>query len=232
MNHAGGAYVRNTSCWLADLVAKLTCISPWNSNGGQNQAGTLVSPRHLVMAEHYQFGVGTKVRYITADNQVVERTVTAVQSVGPSNSQDYYATDITVALLDSDVPPSISPAKVLPNNWLSYLPSLTTVTGVPAIATNQYKQVLVSDFISTQTGIAPTNAQRLLFFRTIISGDSGSPAFLVVNNELVLLTTWTWGGGGGGPNYANLLASINAVMTSLGGSYQLTPADLSGFPTY
>lgn len=64
----------------------------------------------------------------------------------------------------------------------------------------------------------------------IILGDSGSPAFLVVNNELVLTNVWS-GIGTGYALYADA-SVVNGMMATLGGGYQLTQADLSGFPTY
>lgn len=223
MDHENETYVRNTDCWLSDIADQLTCLSPWNSNRAQRKAGTLVSPRHLVMAKHYQYPVDTVVRFIDEDDQIVEREVSAKQSVGP--------TDITVVLLDSDVPSSINFAKVLPSNWTSYLSTPAGFCKLPAVGTNQFKKATVRDTMRFGDFTGPTDSQRALFYSNVIPGDSGHPAFLIINDELVLLTTWT-GPGDNGPDYTSLASDINSVMTSLGGGYQLTTVDLSGFSTY
>lgn len=63
----------------------------------------------------------------------------------------------------------------------------------------------------------------------IRSGDSGSPAFIVLNGELVVTNVWSsisWGY----PFYADTI--VNDMLTTLGGGYQLTVADMSGFQVY
>ncbi|MCK9458169.1 MAG: hypothetical protein M0R80_00635 [Proteobacteria bacterium] len=242
MDHTTPHYVRNTNCWLSG-ISNVSCISPWNSNGGKNQAGTLISPRHIAFAEHYQFGAGTVIRYITDDDQVVEKTVLATQSIGPPNYADMYFSDITIGVLDSDIPPTIKFAKLLPTNWANYLPSFGPGTGslildrIPGVATNQLKEALVGDYVSTHSVYYPENSQRQLLYSKIIGGDSGSPGFIIIHDELVFLTTWTTPGGG--PQYLNYLSEINAAMaslsngrftageTALGHAYTLTHVDLS-----
>lgn len=55
---------------------------------------------------------------------------------------------------------------------------------------------------------------------------------MIVNNAMVLLCTWYGGGGGSGPFITHHRAAINAAMSTLGGGYTLTDADLSAFTTY
>lgn len=229
-NHAAATYVRNTGCWAADL--DLTCCSPWNSSGANTRAGTLISPRHIAFAEHYQIGVGATVRFVAGDNTVVDRTMTARQSLSGGSG---YETDITIGLLDSDVPESISFARVLPANWATYLPSLSHALRVPCLVLDQEEKALVADLTSLGSMASfaqPNDATRLSFYESIISGDSGNPAFLIDSSGLILVTTWTFGGAGSGPDYSDWLTGLNAILTSLGGGYQLTAADLSGFNTY
>jgi hypothetical protein len=248
-NHAGSVYVRNADCWATDV--DLTCISPWNSTGGNKRAGTLISPRHIIFAEHYPIGVSATVRFVTADNVVVERTVTAVQNVGPANAEDNYASDFCIGLLDSDVPETITFAKVLPADCGDYLPSMIPITSadwvLPALYLDQEEKALVTSWWGTVPQAltrvltekvsfrVPSDATQLSFFEDIIDGDSGNPQFLIIGGELVLLGTWTYGTSflaGSGPFTTYWADEINAAMTTLGGGYQLTEVDLSGFPTY
>lgn len=64
----------------------------------------------------------------------------------------------------------------------------------------------------------------------VIVGDSGAPAFLLINNELVLVNVWSQVGSGYG-FYADATI-VNGMLDTLGGGYQLTEVDLSEFPTY
>ena len=240
-NHETATYVRNPNCWAASL--DLTCISPWNSTGGGTRAGTLISPRHVLFCEHLDFHptVGATIRFIAADNTVETRTITAL-ATHPDYTPNYQYTphfpDITIGVLDSDVPNTISFAKVLPQNWGEYFPSVgAPVAGltIPSLVLDQEEKALVADWRSSSMlnyFALPVNAQRQIFFETIISGDSGNPAFLIINDELVVLNTWTFGGAGSGTNLVPHKDAINTMMTSLGGGYQLAEVDLSGFPAY
>lgn len=224
-NHLTSTYVRNTSCWAYGL--DLTPISPWNSMAGNLRAGTLVSPRHIVFAAHYTINNGSTIRFITADNQVVSRTLVSQMSGGG---------DLRVGLLDSDVPETIGFVKVLPSNWANYFPSLSFVYRVPTLVVDQEEKALVNDLRSLSGGSAsfaqPQDVTRYGFFELIIDGDSGNPAFLIINGELVLICTWQYGGAGSGPSLTYYASTINAAMTALGGGYQLTVVDLSGLNSY
>jgi hypothetical protein len=232
-DHANGIYVRNTSCWAFDL--DLTCISPWNSLDGPRRAGTLVSPRHVLFAAHYPAIANMTMRFVDEDNTVVTRTVTAVLT-HPSYTP--YFPDIQIGVLDSDVPAGITFAHVLPSTWANQLPALSYVRTLPALCLDQEEKALVTDLggANNSAGFAsPVGinfAQRLAFHENKVGGDSGNPAFLIINDQLVLLTVWTYGGAGSGTFVTQQISIINDMMTELGGGYQLTEIDLSGFTNY
>lgn len=232
-DHAAPAYVRNVNHWAAAHVQKLTCCSPWNSDGSFTKAGTLISPRHVVFATHFLPAVSSTIRFITTDNTIVTRTITALESITVTG---VLYPDITIGILDSDVPASISFAKVLPDGWEAKLPNITTVRP-PAICTDQEEKLLIraADSIDASqpdalaTFVSPPDVAYLTFYENLISGDSGNPCFFLINGELVLLTVWSRGGGGQGTSVAAFKSEINTIMTNLGGGYQLTEVDLSGF---
>ena len=78
-DHTNKVYVRNTDCWAYGL--DLTCMSPWNSEHHERKAGTLISPRHAVWARHYNIPVNTTLRFVDADNIVVDRRIVATKYV-------------------------------------------------------------------------------------------------------------------------------------------------------
>ena len=234
-------FVRNGDFWAADV--DLTCISAYNSygwggEGGPQRAGTLVSPRHFLCATHFLLPVGTRMYFVKPGGRVVVRTVTDFRTVGP---------DITVGVLDSDVPTGINFAKVLPSTSFNWRKRLYAPEGseaqvypwpVPVLNVNQFREGLVADVETWgPAGInyvcsnrPPTDPQRQVFYKDVIVGDSGSPSFVIINNTAVLLTQWTYGGAGQGDEDAFYAPAINAAMTQLGGGYQLTEIDLSAFP--
>lgn len=227
-DHVTPTYTRNANCWAASL--NLTAISPWNSRGSNTRAGVAITPRHTIQADHYPLAVSDTIRFIAADNTVVTRTVSAVQSIG--------RTDIQIALLDSDLPASITPMKFAPANLYDYLPSLESFS-VPFMATDYEEKIFVKENCST----CWSDASLYGSFRTsktdpfnrmaeaIIGGDSGNPVCMVVNGEPVVLAHWY--GVDYGPLYHQFLSSgIAPALSLLGGGHSLSTVDLSGFTSY
>jgi hypothetical protein len=232
MDHNNSIYTRNTNAWVNDL--NLTSISPWNSAGSNRMAGTLISPKHIVYATHYQMPIGSKIRFVTKDNIVVERTL--INKISPRYEEVYFP-DITVGVLDSEVPSSIGFAKILPSNWNEYLLQSNDAPGllknqIPCLGIDQEEKALVTglSLLTNRAIFNPLNKEPYTtFYENIIAGDSGNPAFMIINNELVLITIWTFGYGGSGTFLTAQKNAINQIMNELGGGYQLTEIDLSSF---
>ena len=196
-------YVRNTSFFLQGTHAEaLTCASPWNSTGGTRRAGTAITPRHAVCANHYPIPVGATIRFIASDNTVITRTVVQAARIF-SNGQ---GTDSWMILLDSDLPASITPCKIFPDGYETYLPAGATTTAaarLPLLAMDFSENGIALDLIKetsmtipTMGYGAPTIPHRLAFYDPIIVGDSGNPIFGVIGSELWLLSTFFGAGTG------------------------------------
>lgn len=220
-------YVRNFDNWAQDL--DLTPMSPWNSSLGHRLAGTLISPRHIIFAAHYLIPIGTTVRFVDGQNNVVDR-VMVDRRVHPDYSGSTLFPDLAVGILDSDVPESISFVKVLPDDWQQYIAGEGRL---PALCLDQEEKAIVADFRYppfTNGRVLfsfPDDPKRLEFSESLIGGDSGNPALLILNDELVLVTVWTFGGAGGGTSVFAHKDDINAMMSDLGTDYQLTEIDMS-----
>jgi hypothetical protein len=233
-DHANQTYVRNPNFWGAGI--DLTCISPWNSNAANRKAGTLITPRHIVGAAHYEYGVGTTVRFVTTDNQVVDRVVT-----GMKRHPDYtpYSPDLTVYTLNSDLPETITPCKVFPADNGDYLTEANLYDTRPAgLGLDQEEKGLIIDLANNWGFRTSTDANRLIFHENKIVGDSGNPAFVILNGELVLITAWTWGGAGAGTAVCEHIDALNQMIADadaqagVSTGYTVTEADFSSFPTY
>jgi hypothetical protein len=237
-------YVRNTSFFLQGTHAEaLTCASPWNSTGGTRRAGTAITPRHAVCASHYPIPVGETIRFIASDNTVITRTVVQAARIFSNGN----GTDAWMILLDSDLPASITPCKIFPDGYETYLPAGATTAAafaLPLLAMDFSENGIALDIIAelatatvpTMTFGAPTIPHRLAFYDPIIVGDSGNPIFAVIGSELWLLSTFF--GAGSGPFYGGLVSELNAMITTLDTlqgditGHTVTVGDLSSYTAY
>ena len=231
-DHSTPNYVRNTNLWCSDI--DLTCISPWNSRNSNKRAGTLITPRHVLNAAHYPLSNGDTIRFIADDGTVHTRTIS-----GTTNHPDYspYYPDLRLYTLDSDLPAAISPCTVMPADWNDYL--VNNADNRPAaLLLDQEEKALIADLRTSSAFSFPTDADRLIFSESIISGDSGNPSFIILNGELVLVTVWTYGGAGSGTPVSDNIADLNTMIATtdaqagVSTGYTVTEADFSAFPNY
>jgi len=97
-----GGWARSSTVWTNNGTTPLnfTGASPWNSLGGYKWGGTLISPRHFLMANHTQIPIGDTIVFVNSSNTVFSYTIVNEAQVGSS--------DIRVAELDRDVDSSIA----------------------------------------------------------------------------------------------------------------------------
>ncbi|KAH3695107.1 hypothetical protein DPMN_082563 [Dreissena polymorpha] len=138
---------------------------------------------------------------------------------------------MVVGELDSDVPSSISFAKVMPRNLTKILPPFHNV---PVMDTDFEEKALVADLRLESGNMVwltrpETSSIRNLFYEDKISGDSGNPVFLAVKNELVLMFMFTYGGAGSGTSVTAHFGDINNILANWGSTYRLTEMDLTSF---
>jgi len=206
-------FTRSTTCWAKNI--DLSPLSPWNSNGGTQQAGTLISPRHIVFANHFPVPNGSTLIFVDMNNNSYIRTL--------SNQAQIVSTDIRIGVLDSDLSSNVSFCQVASFDLVSITDSNNKVA---ALYTDQEEKALVGDFYNTSSNgnmRQPSNAQRASFYEQAIGGDSGGPVGFVYNNKLILLFTFFHGNGSeDGPSIPYYINQINSAMTTLGGGYTLS----------
>ncbi|MCE0483671.1 MAG: hypothetical protein LV479_05480 [Methylacidiphilales bacterium] len=243
---AGNTFIKNQSNWAASV--DLTCISVYNDRPdgyGLKFQTTAISPRHGIGPAHTSAPIGTHYNWLASDGTTITRKVIAKTTA---------ANDIEIYLFDSDLPPTISPAKMLPPTWTQFL-------GVPANAGKSPLQIHIPVIMPTQeSGIYVNESSTiiqtpdlLMMFRPpstdigrafsnlknghngIWSGDSGFTAGIVVNGGYVPIVEWHFGGSGSGPFLPAYYSEMNAAMHKLSqdahliSDYRLTPVDLSHF---
>lgn len=215
----GGTYVRNATGITRNI--DLTSVSVWNSGTDSRETATLISPRHVLLAQHYWDdagqGDGRTFRWVTSDGTVVTRTLSSSTQVG--------VTDFRIGYLDSDVPSTISFSKTLSVSDLAKL-----ITNTPLLFLDQNLNAHIggrADTISNAINLGGNlhgdsylKSNFASFFVEAVTGDSSHPVFVVLDGKATVLTSLegiTYGG-----SMANQLTGINSAMTSLGGGYQLS----------
>ena len=178
----------NTNCWANGIDT--TCASLWNSRSGYQRAGTAISRRHILASYHFSFKVNDEVLFYGSDGNVYTNTIIS----GSISSEP----DLQVLALAQELPPSISHARILPENYAEYIWS---GYGLPCLFVDQDEHMVVQEFSNIPmrkgrllAGMAPHVAERHAFHEGAVNGDSGSPRFLVVGNQVVLMNI-TWYGG-------------------------------------
>jgi len=212
----------------------------------------LISPRHVIHASHTVLNVGDVLTWLGSDSVLHSATVASGGSVA--------GTDISIVYLSAALPSSCKPANIFPSSTFATsgacaIPAIgidqnlgiSGLVNVPLMHANQNQEVLLLDWLGWGNASAdalcnaPIETSRMAWGTSpasgisgIYSGDSDSPVFTVLPGDvtktpvLVFVCHTT----AGGPNISNNIAAVQALMNSLGGSYTLSQADISGFPTY
>lgn len=223
-------WVWSSTAWTTNNTPlDFTGMSPWNSRGGYTRAGTLITPRHIALADHYLLSVGDTVLFVDGDNNVITRTVTNVSRV--------LSSDISIAKLDSDLPSAIAYYPILDN--LTYEKYLNDgydmdIYDLPFVVFDQEDHAIIKDtkknhLISDETLIhmSSQESSRLTFNETLIGGDSGNSGFVLIGNKPVLVLTHY--SSGSGPSYSYYKDNIQDVIDAMGGEYQLSTINLDCF---
>ncbi len=192
------SFLRNPGLWIGRKV-DLSAISAYSdkpNSFGTKFAITAISPMHCIAAAHVSMHVGDHFNFVGSDNVTVMRTIVAT-----ANPID----DITIALLNQPLPPSVRPTAILPRDWNDYLRAGVDLD-MPGVFINQHNRLYLAEIAGITRGPSPmvvcrfpSGLVRQRFNIQIISGDSSFPLMAVVHGQPVLLALWHFGGYGAGP---------------------------------
>lgn len=228
INDTTHTYTRNTSLFAADV--DFTCVPALSGaiNSAQTM-GVLVAPDIMIQANH-SHPSGT-MYFVKNDNTTVSRTITSGMNIA--------GTDIYVAKLDSAVPAGITPCKVFSSTAFTNKVSSTSIAYLqpPVVYTNQHRVLRVGKIsygvntpFSQQINIVRGSGTYSDWYTVPCCGDSGSPAFALINGEAIVLGVWYTASSV--PNLSGYITQINAAMATLGSSNTLSTVSLSGFHTF
>lgn len=231
IDHAATNYVRNAACWATNV--DLGCIPVWNSATDNSEfSPTLISPESGLACNHAYPGIGSRVRWVTAAGEIVERSILASQQVW---------NDLRAFRLSEPIT-NITPAGLFASTNLFAVHTNGLSGGaqcrgyrIPVVSSDQFMRASVRDIyhMGAMTAfIQPVDAARLAYFTAAISGDSGSPSFMIVSNKPILIAVYTTGGAGTGPGIPTLYDAVTNICRQLGDTNVISAYDTSGFITY
>ncbi len=175
-----------------------------------HQAGTAVTRCHVVYADHYPRGGA--INFHRKDGTLFSSNTVSTQRIT--------GYDITVARIVPCLPegwkiyPLIDAADIVLSQELAQTPYVNThfntIDGIRRISVTAVGGLASFRVFGTYNTNMPGFMQAIAQ-----NGDSGSPSFIVVEGELVLVSTFSSGGyGGGGPFYGTALVQA-AVQNAI-----------------
>jgi hypothetical protein len=241
----------------------LTALVAWNSRtNGKQLGGFAITPQHVVSTQHAAYLPGDVVFFVTADNQLVQRTVTHTKGTG----FDSLTTDYVMCLLDSPLPDTIKPLEIMPADSAKYFNGSNPTfyyslsNRLTNVWVDQNEKVIVGEFKSINwrslddpspdaytdqdksewnimTGFTGSEVAEA-WKKDAAAGDSGSVPMLMVGDKLVATglysdeTSGHWYGQLDVNNDLKRLIEDVDAKAGISTGYTPTEADLNGFVTY
>lgn len=243
-NTLGGALKPNRNSWLYPL--DFTGVSTWQGEWGDaRKTGTLIAPQYMIQAAHYVYPTGNKVRFADRNGVIEERTTVDFRVIPQS--------DIQITKLDRPLPTDrfkiykiFSKDEFIRKNSFDQIPLINNRHGQTSnlkfLTVNQDRSVVIYQAMAdSQDSTDSWNKQVLGCennfgsytnpnFAGLRTGDSGSPGFVSLNNELILIETHSGAlSCMGGPFISNFAENINSAIAEMGGTDRLGTVSLSGF---
>ena len=175
----------NIDAWSYGI--DFSCTSIWNDSFDYQYGdpATLLSPQHVILAKHLVSPIGRSYTFCGTNGFHAVRTLVATQGVA--------STDITIGLLDNPLPESFVPAKLLPDGYERYIGNGAFI---PILHMDQDRHSFVQELppmpryekrfyeILCNRG---STANRLKYYESVIGKDSGSPCFMIIDGQRILL---------------------------------------------
>ena len=220
------AWIRNSSLWANafDFSGTAAGINGLGGVGG----GTLITPRHVLFANHVPYRTMPfpfDIFFVNNAGKTLAYKVTAIQQVG--------ITDIAIGTLDRDVDSSLAIYPILPDNWTEYTSgNAENPAALPVLYSDSEKKICTGDLIRVRDGtgtvVLPSFDGARPYAEDLVVGDSGNPIFVMVGDKLTLLGAWHTGSYGNIVGTFPWLIDYRPQVEAITG-IPLRTANLSGF---
>ncbi|MBQ8111723.1 MAG: hypothetical protein IJ146_00820, partial [Kiritimatiellae bacterium] len=219
-------FTLSADCWAQTI--DFSCCSMWNdctasAFGPTTTPVTVISPRHVIYAAHFDYRLDES----GPETMPLGKTYFFRGKSGTIYSRRMIAKtividDIAIGLLDSELPTNdVAVAYVLTAEYSNYL---GRGDYFPVVFVDQQERA----YVGTSVAFPPAQSQlyidwtypmfnRREFRKTqgAIGGDSSSPKFFVVGDDLILLGVTHFGGTAGGAFVTRYIAKIERAMLQL-----------------
>lgn len=240
--------VRNTNVWTKDM--DLTCVPPYSSLRSWTYNFTLVTPQHFVFASHWP-PTGTNSSLIDGHTLYFVDSTNGLHSREVVKARQVWL-DCSVGLLDTPLPPSVTPAKIIDTNDFAKFKGVETLRpGGDLVGPSGMIGVHVRPNYARAVRVPfdpPTPDSNTYWWSSrdpdlrlsdthsganYVGGESGTPVLLCIEGQTVIAQT-LYTGGGAGPHIAALRSQIEATMATLGESVytNLETINLAHWPDY
>lgn len=186
LNQVVRTYVRSTESIVADIETSAIVVRHSGRGLFSYDLGGALLTQNIVevpwqIADASYIKVGDKIGLVDMENEWHDRTIIEFHRVG--------TTDVCLAVMDRDYPPSCVPVKVLPPNYADYI----NLTGQPVLLTNKNRRAFIGEVGTYNSGnktttiVASSESELSGYFEQPVSGDAGCPVALVMDDALVWL---------------------------------------------
>jgi hypothetical protein len=204
-----GTAVYNTNLWGGGGATLDWTGIIWNDDGGTGYAdianGVAITKRHVLCTNHGGHDINRNVTWIKANGATVVRHLdAAVLGIGGDDPNGF-----RVLYLEADLPSGIAIYPILGDS--------AGVVGSPVIKLDNENKALVADasVVLDYIAMVQPSGVRLQYYEDSITGDSGSPVFLLNGRQMIYASSVVTGGGGAGWYTGYYLAGILAACASL-----------------
>jgi len=195
-------FVPNSSFWLDDIRDKFTGIHMYAGSWTQSYGLMPVSSRHCISCGHNGPRVGDAVRYVNVDGTVFETTILKWINDYPgmpsSDTKGTSVADLSVYLLEHSLPSWVAKVPIFPSLTPGQKRMLTDLEA-PLVCISQGNrdepefsgdQLTPNNrkayIVKTAFLMPPSSGARAPFTHSVTTGDSGTPMYIVVGDEVYL----------------------------------------------
>ena len=189
----------------------------------QDQAGALITPQHMVVAEHYRATIGTVIYFHDLAGVSYARTIIAEQAIEGTPTFGANTSDGMVQKLNAPLPASVKVYPILADVGYTAL----TIVGAKSISLDKLQHVNVAEVmgvgtVANELSYLSHGPTADYVYDAPEFNDSGSPSFVIVNGELAITSTLTSSyittSDMGGANYGDTLylLLLDEIVNTLG----------------
>jgi len=217
------------------------------SYGVEAQCCTLINPQYAIGVNHYAMPLNGKIRFITNDNNVIERQIATglmmydqgimnydreyvYQPSSPYPNCEFNIVKLDQPILESD---NIKHYNLMPKFYYKIYKRLTRGQFIYVLCVNGSQELLVKKFmggVGFYNDISPYN----MFSKNVVVGDSSHPVFTLVDNELVYISSWSSkdsaNNGIATPVFdENIISGIQQCINIMGNEFGIETKNISAF---